>query len=124
VISFGFASDYIYAGTAELSVWKRATSELIGIKSIGNSIPKSYNLYQNYPNPFNPDTKIKFDIASHPSPQGEGLGVRVIVYDILGREITILVREQLQPGTYEVEWPHLRGMLRIIQRSVLLSLFR
>jgi len=30
--------------------------------------------------------------------------VRLIVYDMLGREVTTLVNEGLQPGTYEVEW--------------------
>jgi len=74
----------------------------IGIKPITSEIPKSFSLSQNYPNPFNPTTKIRF--ALPPSPQGEGLGARVIVYDILGCEITVLVNEQLKPGTYEVTW--------------------
>jgi hypothetical protein len=74
----------------------------IGIHTISNEVPKSFILQQNYPNPFNPVTKFKF--ALPPSPSGEGLGVRVIIYDILGREIATLVNEQLQPGVYEVEW--------------------
>ena len=73
----------------------------IGIKPISTEIPDKFSLSQNYPNPFNPATKIRFSL---PSPQGEGLGVRVTIYDILGREITTLVNEQLQPGTYEIEW--------------------
>jgi hypothetical protein len=32
------------------------------------------------------------------------LSVRLIIYDVLGREIATLVNEQLTPGTYEVEW--------------------
>ncbi len=75
---------------------------LVGINGNNTSLPKDYSLFQNYPNPFNPTTTIKFDIP--PSPQGEGLGVRVIIYDILGREITTLVNEKLQPGSYEVSW--------------------
>jgi photosystem II stability/assembly factor-like uncharacterized protein len=55
---------------------------------------KSFNLYQNYPNPFNPRTKIKFDVI-HPG------SVKIIVYDIMGREIQTLVNKKLQSGTYE-----------------------
>lgn len=75
---------------------------LIGIKNQNNKIPDKYSLGQNYPNPFNPVTKIKFSI---PAEAGNlKTGVRLIVYDILGREVTTLVNEQLSPGTYEIEW--------------------
>ncbi len=78
---------------------------LVGIKQISNEVPKEYNLYQNYPNPFNPVTKIKFAIPlSRGVSEGRGVLARLVIYDILGREITTLVNEQLQPGTYEVEW--------------------
>jgi hypothetical protein len=73
------------------------------VKKISSVVPEDFSLSQNYPNPFNPVTKIKFDIPPLSS-LGEGLGVRFVVYDILGREITTLVNEHLQPGTYEVEW--------------------
>lgn len=64
----------------------------------------NYSLEQNYPNPFNPTTKIKYTIPSTPLSLGERLGVRLIVYDILGNEVATLVNEQQQPGTYEVEF--------------------
>lgn len=75
------------------------------VESLSNSVtgveeselPAEYRLEQNYPNPFNPATKIKFAI-----PAGEF--VRIIIYDILGNEITTLVNEIKQPGTYEVEF--------------------
>ncbi len=66
------------------------------------SIPTGYKLYQNYPNPFNPTTKIRYSIPSSPLPFGKGLGVRLIVYDILGREVATLVNKQQRPGNYEV----------------------
>ncbi len=78
--------------------------EPIGIEPISNEIPKNFSLFQNYPNPFNPVTKIKFDTPPQPSPSGRGQWVKLIIYDILGREIAVLVNEQLKPGTYEVEW--------------------
>jgi len=78
----------------------------IGIKPISTEVPDKYALYQNYPNPFNPKSNIKFQIAKTPlnPPQGGKQTVRLIVYDVLGREVTTLVNEQLSPGTYEVEW--------------------
>ena len=54
-------------------------------------------LYQNYPNPFNPSTDIGFVIADF------GL-VRLVVYDLLGREVEVLVSEKKAPGTYEVKF--------------------
>ncbi len=81
------------------------TSVPVGLQNISYEIPDNFSLSQNYPNPFNPVTKIKFSI---PLSRGvsEGLGVlsRLVIYDILGREITTLVNEQLKPGMYEVEW--------------------
>jgi hypothetical protein len=67
-----------------------------------NDVPGMYKLYNNYPNPFNPSTKIKFEIGytSSSSPRYENVSLKV--FDILGKEITTLVNEQLQPGTYEV----------------------
>jgi hypothetical protein len=37
-------------------------------------------------------------------PAGQGVSTKLIVYDLLGREVTTLVNDQLKPGTYEVEW--------------------
>ena len=65
-------------------------------------IPNRFMLYQNYPNPFNPTTIIKYSIPSSPLPFGKGLGVRLVVYDILGKEVATLVNENQQPGNYEV----------------------
>jgi hypothetical protein len=46
-----------------------------------------FKLYQNYPNPFNPTTKIQFDLPSLPFLNAEGLGIRLIIYDILGKKL-------------------------------------
>jgi hypothetical protein len=78
---------------------------LIGIKPISNEVPKKFALFQNYPNPFNSNSKIKYQIATppQPSPKERGFGiVRLVVFDVLGREVATLVNELLKPGTYEV----------------------
>ncbi len=56
-----------------------------------------FTLEQNYPNPFNPSTKIKFEISK------PGF-VSLKVYDVLGKEVTTLVNEEKQQGTYEVSF--------------------
>jgi hypothetical protein len=81
-------------------------SQSIGIQNISTEIPSAYSLSQNYPNPFNPITKIRFEI---PSLEGYGISrgvglLKLTVYDVMGREVTTLVNEQLKPGTYEVDW--------------------
>jgi type IX secretion system substrate protein len=72
-------------------------SQLVGIRPVSNEIPKTFRLYQNYPNPFNPETIINYElpIANY---------VKLIVYDILGREIATLVNEKQHPGSYNVRF--------------------
>ncbi|MBW7856692.1 MAG: T9SS type A sorting domain-containing protein [Ignavibacteria bacterium] len=59
--------------------------------------PSVFGLSQNYPNPFNPSTKINFEIPV------EGL-VKLLVYDLSGREVASLVNEVLTPGYYTAEF--------------------
>jgi hypothetical protein len=73
------------------------TSIPTGIMTLNNNIPNDFSLSQNYPNPFNPKTNIKIDIPKSTS-------AKLIIYDILGREVATLVNEHLKPGTYEVDW--------------------
>ena len=65
----------------------------VGIKKSGNEIPVVYRLYQNYPNPFNPTTIINFDIVN------SGV-VKIVLYDILGKEVQTLVNDKFEPGKY------------------------
>ena len=98
--SYGSGTVYDYATVKY--------SQQIGIKPISTEIPKSFSLYQNYPNPFNPSTTIKFDIPLTPHSPLEGgqagVTVTLVIFDILGREVAVLINEPLSPGTYEVDW--------------------
>jgi hypothetical protein len=60
-------------------------------------IPNYYSLGQNYPNPFNPATVIIFTLP-------ESQNVKLIVFDILGREVKTLINEVRSPGIYEVNF--------------------
>ena len=56
-----------------------------------------YLLGQNYPNPFNPATTISFSVPTQSF-------VSLKVFDALGREVSILLSEQLSAGTYSRQW--------------------
>lgn len=60
-------------------------------------LPNRYSLAQNYPNPFNPTTEINFSIGRHEK-------VSLVVYDLLGREVKTLIKDDLVPGEYKVNW--------------------
>jgi hypothetical protein len=65
----------------------------------------NFKLEQNYPNPFNPSTKIKFTVPSVTLRQAQSdIWVTLKIYDVLGNEITTLVKEEISPGEYEVEF--------------------
>jgi hypothetical protein len=88
-------SDTAGGDTGLLKRWCLIVSFTIfdgGIQTI--EIPNYYFLGQNYPNPFNPATVIKFGV-----PQSGD--VKLVIYDILGREVSTLVNEHKHPGTYE-----------------------
>lgn len=65
----------------------------IGVEDGVIELPNNFILYQNYPNPFNPSTNIKFYIP-------EMGRVKIKLYDILGKEISILLDEDLLEGEY------------------------
>ena len=78
-------------------------STLTNIKT-ENSLPEKIILYQNYPNPYNPTTTIKYSIPASQNPSKGGTLVQLRIYDILGRDIAVLVNKEQKPGYYEVKW--------------------
>jgi len=96
VYSLLIFDNYIFASTG--SIWRRPVSELITGLEIQNSIiPEKYFLYQNYPNPFNPTTTIRYQV------RGSNY-VTLKIYDLLGRDIAMLVNESQNAGIYEVQF--------------------
>ncbi len=72
-------------------------SQPIGITPIGTEVPADFSLGQNYPNPFNPTTNIKLQIPKN------GF-VKLAVFDITGKEVALLVNEELGAGSYNVDF--------------------
>ena len=67
-------------------------------------VPDGFVLEQNYPNPFNPATMIKYTIGGIRGQSSGVSNVMLTVYDVLGREVAVLVNERKPPGSYEVRF--------------------
>ncbi len=90
------SGDTIIVSTED-AVYKVFRDFLTGFGNANNLIPEEYRLEQNYPNPFNPSTTIKFQLMKP--------GITTLkIYDGLGREVTSLVNNALQAGSYEIEF--------------------
>jgi hypothetical protein len=91
----GFAST---KDSSEISVYDRGVLSVTSSDNKADQMtPQFFQLYQNYANPFNPSTKIKYQIP-------ELSFVILKIYDVLGNEITTLVNEEKQTGSYEITW--------------------
>ena len=82
---------------SEIYYKRNPTGNLVSIRNINGELPKGFSLSQNYPNPFNPFTSIKFDIPNT-------LYVKLTIYNLLGKEVAVLVNKKLNAGSYEVDW--------------------
>ncbi|MBS1553025.1 MAG: choice-of-anchor D domain-containing protein [Bacteroidetes bacterium] len=83
--------------TGKLICFSGGPNGVIGINNISGTVPEKFSLEQNYPNPFNPVTHLEFGI-SHPG------FVSLKVFDVLGKEVAVLVNEKLSPGIYKAEF--------------------
>ena len=70
---------------------------LVGVNPVNNQVPQVYSLSQNYPNPFNPVTNIKFSIPVAGN-------VKLVLFDILGREVKTLLNDVKPAGNYVVDF--------------------
>ena len=67
------------------------------VTDVTAGVPEEYELGANYPNPFNPATTIRFGLP-------EAGHVRLVVYDVMGREVAVLTDELVEAGTYAATW--------------------
>jgi hypothetical protein len=88
---------YIEALSMDILKYLHLSYNSIGIEPINNNIPVNYSLEQNYPNPFNPVTKISFNIPSTSM-------TKLSVFDVTGKEISVLVNNELKAGTYNISF--------------------
>ncbi len=95
VFRLAVSDTYLYCATRLEGIWCRPLSEITGVQYINNNSPNRYYLTQNFPNPFNPTTIIRYQLPVNTY-------VTLKIYDILGREIAILVNERQPAGIHSV----------------------
>ena len=61
------------------------------------AVPDEFALHNNYPNPFNPVTTMLYDLP-------EAGHTRLLIYDLLGREVHVLIDKVMNPGYYSTQW--------------------
>lgn len=98
--SYSFSDNNLTGGN---KFWYRLNQiDNDGINEYSNTLeitffPDKFELSQNYPNPFNPSTKIKYSVPWHSY-------VSIKVYNLLGNEVASLINDEVEPGTYEVNF--------------------
>ena len=95
--SFAAAGNYVFVGALFRGLYRIPLSQVVSVSELISRAPQAFALDQNYPNPFNPSTTIKFEL---PRTSKVSLGV----YDILGREVCVLVNEEREAGAYEAKF--------------------
>jgi photosystem II stability/assembly factor-like uncharacterized protein len=97
-MSIAVTDSMLLLATSDHYIYSRPLSQIVtSIDGNAHGTPGSCSLEQNYPNPFNPTTTIGYRVS--------GVGyreVRLSVFDLLGREVAVLVDEKKQPGDYKV----------------------
>ena len=99
--SISFVQGIMYYAFSNYKISPRTNADFgtvipVGVKNISSEI-KSFKLNQNYPNPFNPVTKISFSLPTFAK-------VTVKIYDILGREVQTLVNENMNAGSFLIDF--------------------
>ena len=88
------------------------------LMSIKNPVvPNILQLKQNYPNPFNPSTTIAFDIPT------QGM-VTLVIYDLLGEEVTRLIHTEMAPGSYQYQWNGLDASSQMVETGMYFARIR
>ncbi len=96
-----YARHYSYYGEGFREKYKLKDIRIVTVNdSNGNLLPSRVFLSQNYPNPFNPSTTMSYTIPVNV--KGEMSNVKLVVYDVLGREVATLVNKRQSAGSYEI----------------------
>jgi len=96
--SFDFTKSEVFVpGGVSVADWTTDVefAAMLGESSTREELPSNYALEGSYPNPFNPATTIRFSLP-------ESAQVRLVVYDVLGRQVRVLADGTYEAGTHEV----------------------
>ena len=90
-------TNKLFAFTHGRSAYAVDLSSITSVNSVRGVVAREFRLDQNYPNPFNPATSLRFTIPNEQF-------VTLKIYDVAGREVSTLVKKDMQPGSYTVQW--------------------
>lgn len=93
---FKYKNDF-YAAHRTKGIFKRPISQLVSVSDPVAEIPAVFSISQNYPNPFNPLTEITYTLPANSF-------VSIKIFDLLGREIAVLLSERKEAGEYNVRF--------------------
>lgn len=103
-IVYNIQSDdtYLYCthSSSHNYISRRPLSDFNLVTDVSDEItdlPNKFVLNQNFPNPFNPSTTINFSMP-------EQTNVSLKIYDVLGKEIAVLVNEEMSSGSYQLDF--------------------
>lgn len=94
---FESAASMLPVATADFRVNKDFSLAIATAVGEESMVPVTYSLDQNFPNPFNPTTVIRYSLPAVSQ-------VRLAVFDMLGRQVSELVNEKKEAGSYEVKF--------------------
>jgi hypothetical protein len=97
ICSLDISNNTLFAGTSGNGVWRRPLSEMTSVDRVTTDLPAKFSLGQNYPNPFNPVTTISIGLPCRTF-------VQLKIFDALGRQVSVLLSEQLTAGTHARQW--------------------
>ena len=92
-----YTSGYSYVTSSGFDFITIKYSQTVGVNQISGNLPEKFLLEQNYPNPFNPNTNIRYTIE-------EAGYTSLTVYNSVGIELSALISENLQAGSYSAEF--------------------
>jgi len=90
-------SHELFTASGEFVIDEYLAAAGDGYINVSLSVPSEFALNAAYPNPFNPTTTIGYAVP-------KSSDVKVIVYDMLGREAAVLVNSSVEAGNYSVNW--------------------
>jgi ligand-binding sensor domain-containing protein len=93
----GTGSGGIFLSTNNGSSWTEVIKTALTVEGLSTNLPIKYSLEQNFPNPFNPETTISFSLPLKSF-------VSLKVFDALGREVSVVLSEELPAGKYSRKW--------------------
>ena len=98
ILALELGDSTAFAAPRGYGVWRRPLQEMLtAVNGPSGAQPAFFNLGQNYPNPFNPTTVIRYQLPVTSE-------VKLVVFDILGREVALLVNERKALGSYDVKF--------------------